>query len=332
VQQAYWFYLDLGCSPSSFKAKITKEENGEVIAVDEFVVGWEDLEIDPSIMKQRVAHETAHIMCQLVFTRHYNMGAIDLRWLTEGVPNYYAAMEQVTHTGLNSGVPINNIDEQTQGMAEWISSNFCEVPLKTLEPGNADEILREFSGVGDVATRLLIKINPNDFQGVVKYYTLLSSKPNNVAFQEAFGMSKAEFYEIFKDECDKGFPTLTSSFHETPVVIATPVLKDGYVRVKGNVILKDKNQNFSDYIISFCKTTDEQCLPGVLINGDGTFNTTLAPGKYLLTVNLLDSGEAIGWYTSKGLTINGNCAETTQVILGQDTNIEINLHFRSCLP
>jgi hypothetical protein len=149
-------------------------------------------------------------MCQIAFTKKANMGAIDLRWLTEGVANYFSAMEQIKNTGMNSGVRFSNITQHDRGMAQFVSNNFCAIPLDKLEPANAHEIYSDsFSAVGDVATRLLVKTTPVGIQAIIKYYTLLATVRKDEAFEQAFGRPKEMFYEQYKDECIKNFPTLT---------------------------------------------------------------------------------------------------------------------------
>ncbi len=219
VHEAYWYYINLGCSPNGFQVKITTGESGEVIAIDAFKVGWQDLKTNPSVMAARVSHETAHVMCQFAFTKHLNMGLIDLRWLTEGVANYFSTLEQFTNTGMNSGWR-GSIFDQEIGMAEQVNPycSYNEIPLSILEGSNADQRYPEMYAIGDVATRLLVKVNPDGFKVIINYYTYLANMPNKVAFEQAFGMTKEVFYQLYRDECRKGFPTIKNNPSQTGAI------------------------------------------------------------------------------------------------------------------
>jgi len=242
------------------------------------------------------------------------MGAIDLRWLTEGVANYFSTMEQIENTGMNSGVKFNAVSEQSRGMAEWVSENFCQIQISKLEPANAHEIYPDgFGAIADVATRLLVKTTPDGINAVTNYYTLLSTTPKSDAFYQAFGKTKEEFYQQYQDECDQGFPTLI----EHP---------EGTVGIKGNLIFTDGNQAFTNYMITFCKFQTSECGPSAVIHEDGAFVVYLELGTYYqASLNPITEGEPIGWYNSKGLVKDSSCGGLIQVKEGWQITIMVDL-------
>ncbi|MCE9647341.1 MAG: hypothetical protein K8S20_15195 [Chloroflexi bacterium] len=210
IDRAYWFYTALGCSPDGFKVNGRDNDIGGEASVGFAWIGIRNMESEPSVVETGISHEVAHVMCQLAFTGKNNMGAIDLRWLTEGVPNYFSAMEQITNTGMNSGVKLSSIGEHDRGMARWVSQNFCQIPLAKLEPANAHIVYSQgFGAIADVATRLLVKSNPDGVAAIIHYYTLLATTRKEDAFQQAFGISTVDFYQKYQTECINGFPTVT---------------------------------------------------------------------------------------------------------------------------
>lgn len=319
VNQAYWFYVGLGCSSDGFNVTITGFESGEASGSGDFVVGWRNSSTDPSVMETRVSHETAHVMCQYAFTSRPS-----LRWLVEGVANYFAALERITNSGMLSGWR-GTIGDHDLGMAEWIGQDFCGVSLRALEGARADRVLPEFGGVGEVAARLLAKTSPGGIQALIDYFVLSASMPYEAAFQQAFGRSQDEFYEQYRIECEDGFPSL-------PADLATPAVGAGEVRMYGKIVLKDAEHAYTDYLLSFCEARTPECSPGLQIRSDGTFSTSLPPGKYRISVNAVTGGEAIGWYSSDGLVRLNTCADTVPVRQGEEVFLEIDLHFVTCLP
>jgi hypothetical protein len=135
------------------------------------------------------------------------------------------------------------------------------------------------------------------------------------AFQDAFGLSVTSFYADFpayaQNELGIGFS------EPTP----TPT---GTVRIKGKVTLSAGTLRFDQYVISFCNVKIPQCLPGTLINADGTFFSYLVPGEYLISVNPINGGEALGWYSSKGLVQETTCTEKVQIDKNQEITITID--------
>lgn len=210
MDQAYWFYTGLGCSPEGFRVEGRDNDTGGEAFVGYAWFGIRNIETETSVVNTGISHELAHVMCQLAFTRKNKMGAIDFRWLTEGVPNYFSAMEQITNTGMNSGVKLSSIGDHDRGMADWVAQNFCQIALEKLEPANAHIVYPEgFGAIADVATRLLVKSTPDGIAAIFHYYTLLATTGKEDAFQQAFGLSTVDFYQKYQTECVDGFPTVT---------------------------------------------------------------------------------------------------------------------------
>lgn len=103
----------------------------------------------------------------------------------------------------------------------------------------------------------------------------------------------------------------------------------GKIAVKGKVILADPNQKYGDYIVSFCNLKIVQCLPGNLISGDGSFFTYLDPGDYRMSVNPMNGGDTLGWYTEKGLYPNPTCAGVIK-ISDKEINLTVDFHSAPC--
>lgn len=100
------------------------------------------------------------------------------------------------------------------------------------------------------------------------------------------------------------------------------------VAVKGKIVLADANQNYSDYIVSFCNSKIVECLPGILLPADGTFFTHLEPGDYRISVNPFLGGDALGWYSDKGLVPDTGCAQL--ITFDRETNLTIDFHPIMC--
>lgn len=107
---------------------------------------------------------------------------------------------------------------------------------------------------------------------------------------------------------------------------ATSTLADGMLAINGKVILADGSQKYRDYIVVFCNLLIEQCLPGIRIHVDGSFFTSLALGNYKISVNPISGGNALGWYSVKGLVPDGPCADVVKVLKDQENAITIDLH------
>jgi hypothetical protein len=107
VNEAYWYFISLGCSPEGFKAKFYIGKGG----YSDFVNGGVYMEdgvsgkgTDLSTTEYgSMSHEIAHVMCQTAFTRRANMGNFDLRWLTEAVAINLSTMERIQNTGSDWG-------------------------------------------------------------------------------------------------------------------------------------------------------------------------------------------------------------------------------------
>jgi len=204
VNEAYWFYANLGCSPNGFKVQFTNGISGYVKAgVPTF--GLSNFESEPSVVSTGISHELVHQMCQNAFSDVTD----DMSWTAEGMANYFSAMEQIRNTGMNSGVRISSIKEHDRGMARYVSNNFCQYSLELFEADNAYEVYGDaMAASSDVAMRLLVISTPDGINRAIHYYKLLATLPSQDAFKEAFGRPKEEFYKQYKDECIRNFPTL----------------------------------------------------------------------------------------------------------------------------
>lgn len=335
VDQAYWYYVNMGCSPDFHRVQIVGHESALTIGTDAVLIGWDDLTTISPNMDVRISHEMAHIMCQIAIKKDPDGTGLELMWLLEGTANYFADEERLISTGKLSGIEGTVINHEI-GMGEWVtSSNLCGFSFHSVEKdtGTLGKDFPDYPGVGEVAAILLATTSPDGKQALINYYKFLVDNPGDVAFQKAFGRTKDNFYQQFKDECNQGFPTIAK--HSQALTLAprpVPTLAKGYVRVQGNMVLSDVIQNYSDYYIVFCRIDDdnEQCLFGVPINVDGTFITSLIPGKYRMSINPSDGSEAIGWYSKDGLVKDGSCASTIRVYVNQEINITIDLHPISC--
>lgn len=96
------------------------------------------------------------------------------------------------------------------------------------------------------------------------------------------------------------------------------------VTIQGKVVLSAGTLSFDQYVISFCNIKIQQCLPGSLISADGTFSSHLIPGEYLISVSPIKGGEALGWYSSKGLVKETSCTEKVQIDQDQEITILID--------
>jgi len=77
--------------------------------------------------------------------------------------------------------------------------------------------------------------------------------------------------------------------------------------------------------IVFCNLKEVQCAPSAQILEDDSFSTQLTPGKYRISINSFDGGQALGWYSEKGMVVDGNCASVFVVPGEQESSIIINL-------
>lgn len=214
VDEAYWYYVKLGCSPDGLRAKFYIGDSGGAAGYKRGVFFEAGLSKPDKLSSQEtsaISHEMVHAMCQLQFTKIDAMGAVDLRWLTEGVANYFSTMEQIQNTGMNSGSPFSNIKLQDRVMAENVHA-YCDVPISKLEPANAQDLYppSKVYAIADVATRLLVKTTPDGISAVIKYYTLLPTDRKYKAFEDAFGRTTDEFYQEYQEECLKGFPSVVN--------------------------------------------------------------------------------------------------------------------------
>src|SRR5574341_221650 len=198
VDQAYWFFASLGCSPEGFEAKFYNGEGGYANYYADGLkleVGLADLADDFIGFGGEVSHEIAHTMCQIAYVKAKSdhLGSIDLRWLTEGVANYFSAMEQIHTNGGYGGIKATSLQDD-HGLLKLVSEQLCDISLKSLEPGNAQDLYPEaFWAVGDVATRLLVRITPDGVKAVLDYYNLLPTTKRETAFEQAFGKTKEDF-------------------------------------------------------------------------------------------------------------------------------------------
>lgn len=330
VNQAYWYYVDLGCSPDFRRVIVTREENAFTLDIDGIKVGWDNLDEDLSKISTRVSHEMFHVMCQLAIQGDDETG-MDMLWLLEGNANYVVAMERITHTGMLTGVN-QTVTGHHVGMAEWISNELCQVSLKDLEQGDERKVSQHFGAVDEVAASLLTSISPDGISSFLHYYEFRPELSNEEAFEKAFGITIEDFYILYDDECRSGFPTIIASnpIQSDLTPLPTPSLAAGEARVRGNVILNDTTMAYDDFIIVFCRDNVLECLPGVAINSEGEFSTGLPPGKYRISINATSDGESIGWYTKNGLVPSISCAQVVRIYLNQDAVFTIDLHTASC--
>jgi hypothetical protein len=330
VNQAYWYYVNLGCSPEFHKVVVESRETAGNFGLDGINIGWDDLKTISLNMDVRISHEMAHVMCEIQFTKDVDTGG-ELEWLFEGTANYFADEERLVNTGKLAGVPGTIIDHQV-GMSEWlISSNFCNYPFKSVEKdipplgtGALSIKFPDFAGVGEVAAMLLAKTNPNGRDALLDYYKNFANDSSDTAFQKAFGLTKDDFYQQFQNECEHGFPTF---YRDIP----TPIPPEGTVRIQGKVTAEDGSNISSRYFVVPCRLivdpnfiNIENCASGSRIDPDGNFTIDLPLGHYYISVNSTDGGEALGWYSIDGLVNEPTCATVIKTDKDQSISIVIN--------
>lgn len=329
VNQAYWFYVGVGCSPDGFRANFyVGKEGGEGGYADTdnkgvwMETGVASIDTDPNKVTNGISHELAHVMCQLAFTKPKTgqFGAMDMRWLTEALANYFSAWERITNTGSDFGA--KTISEWEIGGAQGVTRKYCGFSLALLEASNADQIYRdEYYTAGHTAIVLLGKIAPDGITALLNYYKLLNKNSASKSFQEAFGKTKEEFYKQFQEECNNGFPAITGTI--------TPI--DGVISIQGNVVFTDKSLKFTDYMITFCNIKKNECGPSTDFRKDGTFLIDLELGAYYkASINPSNGGEPVGWYNSKGLVKNNTCAGLIKIT--QNMKITITIDPKNILP
>jgi len=215
VNHAYWFYVGIGCSPDGFRASfyVSKEEGeGGYTDTDSKGVwieaGVASIESNPSKTTGAISHEIAHAMCQIAFTKPKpgQLGGIDMRWLTEGLANYFSGIERIADGDIVFNY--SNISEFEKSRF-YIKKELCGTSLLSLEAKDADKVYGDaYFTVGITATILLTKTTPDNYKALMNYYKFLNAAPASQAFEEAFGRTKEEFYQQYQDECEKGFPTI----------------------------------------------------------------------------------------------------------------------------
>ncbi len=330
VNQAYWYYIALDCSPKFYSVIVTRSENALTLNTDGIKVGWDDLDSDISTMSTKVSHEMFHVMCQLAIQEDPETGE-DMLWLREGNANYVVGMERIEHSGMLSGVK-QTFPDHNMGMAEWVSESFCEISPKRLEQGDERKVSPYFGAIDEVAASLLVQISPNGINSFLHYYELRQKVSNEEAFEIAFGITKDSFYQQYQQECANGFPSI-AKYNKTPTTTKKPTptfTTENPIISTGTVILKDNTQKFSDFVITFCNINEGTCLPGIPIKSNGTFSTSLLPGKYRVSINSPTNGQIIGWYTNNGIVPEPTCARTITVDVKHEIDITINLQKVSC--
>lgn len=330
VNQAYWYYVDLGCSPEFHHVKVVASEKALTTGTDGIQVGWDNLKYISPNMDVRISHEMSHVMCQLGIKKDPDAGH-EMMWLLEGMANYFTALERFENTGMLGGVE-GNAAHYEIATAVWVNdSHFCSYRFRSVEkdiqPYDTGALSRrypDYTRVGEAAAILLSKINSNGMAAFVSYYKYLVNDPSEIAFEKAFGLTKEGFYQQFQSECENGFPTFYKD-------IPTPMPPAGTVRLQGNIIAKDGNPVSVHYFLVPCKlkvnlnfVDMEKCIPGTQLNPFGTFVLDLPPGYYSLSINSTDSGEAIGWYSIDGLVDEPTCAIILKLDKPQSISITID--------
>jgi hypothetical protein len=324
VNQAYWFYVSIGCSPNGFRARFYDGEGGYADTDTKGVwieAGIASIGLDPEKITGGISHELAHAMCQIAFTKPKSgqFGALDMRWLTEALANYFSTWERITNTGSDFGY--KTIAEWETSMAYNGSSKYCGFSIALLEASNADKKYKDqYFSAGHTATVLLAKTTPDGIAALLNYYKFLNKEFAAKAFQDAFGRTKEEFYKQYQTECEQGFPTLT---------LLPP--SEGTVRLKGNLVFAEGDQAFAKYMITFCNIKNIQCGPSTTFQKDGTFLIDLEAGAYYkASINPAEGGEPIGWYNSKGLVKDNTCAGL--IITNENRTITITIDLQHIIP
>jgi hypothetical protein len=338
VNQAYWYYVGLGCSPEFHKVVVKSKELAGNFGLDGINVGWDDLKNISTNMDVRISHEMAHVMCEIQFTKDVNTGE-ELLWLFEGTANYFSDTERLTNTGLLSGQKGDPVGHASD-MGQWvIQNNFCNYPFssveKDIEPlgtGALGVKFPDYPGVGGVAAALLAKTSPDGILALINYYKYLLDDSSDIAFQKAFSKTKSEFYHQFQEECSRGFPSLpvANTLPAAEVPLTEMPTQEISILATGVIALKDTTQKFSDFEVVFCNIQSDKCLSAIPVLPDGTFSIQLPVGKYRIRINSRNGAQLLGWYTRQGLVVDPTCAQAITVDIKHETILTINLQSQSC--
>jgi len=251
------------------------------------------------------AHEYVHAWQSSLgcLTIHYQpLG----NWLNEGMAQY------ISINALRHGGYVTERDYQ----------DLIAIALANTRSENLAYLEHNVSGALDdiafIAVIQLVSLAPDGELSLrALCENVASGKSVEQSFTDAFGISKGDFYKSFA-EYQKSY--------STPTPTAAPA---GMVAVRGKVILASLTQKFNDYILTFCNSTSPQCLGGVFIAEDGSFTTFLDPGDYKVSVNPLNGGDALGWYSENGLLPDPTCADLIHVT-DHEINITLDFHVTSC--
>jgi len=281
-----------------------------IVVVNTSFYAWQN---DEAICykSSNVAHEMFHIVQSILMEHALFRPELDYgpEWLKEG-------SAQVM--GLHIADGLNGCSYERDGIDLWSMDSVGGVLLQNVEGGDFST-KPKFWSVAPLAVDYLIQISPAGEKSMIDYYSEVGAGTRwPQAFLKAFGISKEDFYKKFAEH---------QKTYSTPTPTAIPA---GMVAIKGKVVLVSASQKPGDFIVSFCNSKIVQCLPGHILSDDGSFVAYLDPGDYKISVNPLNGGDALGWYTEKGLVPDPSCAEFLQIVNEKEINLVIDFHSASC--
>jgi hypothetical protein len=103
--------------------------------------------------------------------------------------------------------------------------------------------------------------------------------------------------------------------------------------VSGKIIWDSSypNLGLDKYMLNFCPIKGGNCRGATPIQSDGTFIQSLPPGYYWVNLNLREDGtQPLGWYSSKGMVKENNCARLVQVT--ENIIVKIDFEVNSPIP
>jgi len=258
------------------------------------------------------AHEYVHAWQSSLgcITLHYQpLG----NWLDEGMAQY------VSINSLKHGEYVTEGDYKE--LIDVALANTSHENLASFEHSSSSKL----DDIAFIAVVKLVALAPTGELSLRSLCTYIASgKSVDQSFENAFGITKKDFYKSFTD-----YQRLYATPTPAPTLTLTPI-PDGMVLINGKVILSAANQKFSDYVVSFCNSKVVQCSPGNVISDDGSFTAYLESGDYKISVNPMEGGNEPGWYVKNGLVPDPGCAEFLHVGSEKEINVVVDFHSTTC--
>jgi hypothetical protein len=213
INEAYWFYVGMGCSPDGFHAHFSKGTSGYVDYIDSSAsieIGVSGVGTDLTMSEYgAISNELVNAMCELAFAKPQpgQFGSMDLNWLGEPVAINLSAMERIADNGIDWGFR-NYSDREISDLKE-VAEKYCGISPAMLEAHDAFQTHADvYFPVSQAAVHFLVETSPGGYEAIWNYYKNLHQESSAKAFLDAFGRTKEDFYQQYQEECGKGFPTI----------------------------------------------------------------------------------------------------------------------------